>query len=136
MNCNKIKIHLSAYADAELKGKLLDSVEEHIKKCPACAEILEDYRKINNIFKEHPAAETPSHFENSVLMRLRTKKDKKTFPVFRLAFASAFVLFAIFLAKSYKKNRNDAPASGLVISDTEIAEYEAEALDIFYGGTL
>ena len=133
MNCNKIRPHLSAYADGELSGNIREQVGKHLQSCPACAGILEEYGRISRVIRDAPAGQLSADFENSVIRRLRGRPLKKTVPLFRLALVSALLAAAFLLGLSWVKNRVFVP-SGLVITDDEINQCEDEALDIFYGG--
>jgi predicted anti-sigma-YlaC factor YlaD len=71
---------LNAYFDGELKGRKLQSVQEHLAECDACRAELETLQGLSALLQEAPAAEFASHerFVSQVNLRLPERRTNPT----------------------------------------------------------
>ncbi len=51
MECNEVRVAISALVDDELSGEQKRLVEEHLASCAACSKIAKDYRRIGRSLK-------------------------------------------------------------------------------------
>jgi len=62
MKCAKAKKDISEYIDGELSVDRASSLEEHLKACPGCQSLLEDFRQIKEragrLLKSEPSGQT------------------------------------------------------------------------------
>ncbi len=61
MKCAKAKKYISEYIDGELSMDRASSLEEHLKACPGCQSLLEDFRQIKEragrLLKSEPSGQ-------------------------------------------------------------------------------
>jgi len=136
MKCKKNLKNLSAYADGELEQVDAEEIKEHLKECSTCRRNLEEYEKLSEILNARKKSEPPVNFESRVLAKIKSAETsprnswKSPFPVFRVAFAAALLLIAVF---GYRSKTRYIP-SDILISDSEITEIENETIALFYNG--
>lgn len=53
IRCEKVRDLLGRFYDKELRGRKLDAVSEHLKKCAACSGELERLESMSRLFKAH-----------------------------------------------------------------------------------
>ena len=51
----RVEKYLTAYADGELTGRLLEKVERHVARCPECSSELDSIRTSDRILRQHRA---------------------------------------------------------------------------------
>ncbi|MGB9720771.1 MAG: anti-sigma factor family protein [bacterium] len=93
---------LSAYIDNELNENDRQAVETHIKSCPVCQKIVEQFRVIDDSIRElefeEPSGDFVFNLKKNVIDRLRKKKQPviwKFLPIFLPVAAAAILVVLI-----------------------------------------
>ncbi|MBN1694129.1 zf-HC2 domain-containing protein [candidate division WOR-3 bacterium] len=105
MSCESIKELISAYIDAELERADILKVEEHIKKCEYCNNILKSYQ---NISSRICSIEIPKP-SKKVFERIIIFPRRKIYRLRRLAVsASLLVILGILIAPFFRSEETIA----------------------------
>ena len=105
MKCAKVKKIIGDYMDNELSGEERALLEQHIKKCPDCRMVLEDFQRIRDT-AESLEAYTPSEILRERILE-GIVKDKQEFrtsrnsPRVRFRWAAAAVSAFLILVVGY-----------------------------------
>jgi len=67
MNCQEALNLLSALHDGELSPDLCESVEQHLRECPACAAVRADFKTMSSLAKDLPEPEPPAELWTHLL---------------------------------------------------------------------
>ena len=70
MDCRKYGILISAYADNELRGSELESLENHLETCDKCRKELESIRKTGQLLAQREKAVPEPFFETRLSARI------------------------------------------------------------------
>ncbi len=118
MKCDFPHELLSGYLDGELDGKNKVLVEDHLKSCPSCQQVLESLKKQDSLVRSREIEEPSREFEFSLNRRVMDQimeKPRFSFwrymPVLVPAAVAALVLVVVF-------NSNQEP--GYVRTDDQI----------------
>ena len=72
MNCSRVKEVIFLYADNELGGELLVSVQEHVVVCPQCARQLDYTRRLLTVVRKRcTRTRAPESLRKRILTSLR-----------------------------------------------------------------
>lgn len=67
MACNRLNDCLDAYLDGDIAASELEALEEHVRGCPVCTELLVRERRMERALREHPVAEPSEEFFEKAL---------------------------------------------------------------------
>jgi hypothetical protein len=100
MNCRQIENLLSPYLENDLSQEKKILVENHIKKCPQCSELLSFMREAKTSLAEMPEFEVSPSLRKK-LYKIPKKKFKLSFdfllkPALQPIIAAAMVLITVF----------------------------------------
>lgn len=97
MNCRRAEKLISRLVDGRLEAGTATSLEEHLKVCPSCAQMLEDYRKLRTLMSELQVkeAEPLPYFEQRLQARLRTVSRPSLWAVVEKWYAAAVPVFLV-----------------------------------------
>ncbi|MBY0588822.1 zf-HC2 domain-containing protein, partial [bacterium] len=56
MNCERVREHLSAYYDGELRDTIQQDIDSHLKQCPECRQVLSSYKRLSSLFDSIPSS--------------------------------------------------------------------------------
>jgi len=76
MECIEIKNDLLDYLDNNLETERKARFEEHVKECPDCSKILEQFRKLNEKLSGAKSIEPTEGFEHDFYQKLQFEKEK------------------------------------------------------------
>jgi len=74
MDCKKVKKELSSYLDNEISLNKKLKMEEHLKKCVACARRLKELKRIHTLMQGIPSQEPEPGFYERLSLRLGEKR--------------------------------------------------------------
>jgi hypothetical protein len=110
MNCSQIEEWLSPYLESSLSVDETRQVEEHLKGCRQCADLLEEMRSVAALCQSYPTLELEPDFLERILLRTsgrpRTRSFRERFrkyfvrPLLTPRFAAGAVLATLFMALS------------------------------------
>ena len=60
MNCSEVLDLLSPLYDGELSPELSESVEQHLRECPACASVRADFGAMSSLTRQQPDLGPPT----------------------------------------------------------------------------
>tara|TARA_R110002072_G_scaffold293949_1_gene463651 strand:+ start:8838 stop:9674 length:837 start_codon:yes stop_codon:yes gene_type:complete len=66
MNCSEVLDLLSPLHDEELSTDLCESVEQHLRECPACAAVRADFGAMSSLINQQPDPEPPAELWNHI----------------------------------------------------------------------
>ena len=99
MNCADFERLIALDAEGDLPKQMAGSVAAHLRTCRQCQEFAVKLETSQSLLKElaqeAPDGATLQLLRRSVLNRLPSEPDSKSFPVWRLAFAAALVAILI-----------------------------------------
>lgn len=108
MNCARIEQQLSAYMESSLPVDETSQVEEHLKSCGNCSELLNEMRSVAALCQNYPTLELDPDLLERILLRTsgrpRTLSFRERFqryfwgPLLTPRFAAGAVLATLFLA--------------------------------------
>lgn len=108
MNCSKIEQQLSEYLANNLRADEANQVEEHLKSCQHCSELLHEMQSIAAVCQSYPVLELEPDLLERILLRTsgrpRTLSFRERFqryfwgPLLTPRFAAGAVLATLFLA--------------------------------------
>jgi len=108
MDCSRIEQHLSGYIESSLRVDEMNQVEEHLKSCLHCSELLNEMRSVASLCQSYPTLELDPDFLERILLRTsgrpRTLSFQERFqryfwgPLLTPRFAAGAVLATLFLA--------------------------------------
>lgn len=114
-------------------GKIRDSeAAEHVKNCPRCRAILEEYKLLENLTLDQPAWQPDEFYWNSLLPRIHVRIEKKNEPavpswIYRsLAPAAAIALVVVLSLSLLRFNGGTGDLLPADISESDIASYIEE----------
>jgi len=90
MNCEQVKVLLSAYLDGELSGRLTRLVEKHLDECPECNLELAKLEKTVELLAGLPADTASPGFHQRVKERLEILASVPEKPGWRERLAAFF----------------------------------------------
>lgn len=70
MNCEKIKLLLSEFADERLDAATAWQVQTHLSECVACGRISRDLESVSQLLQTLPAAGPSARFDEALAQRL------------------------------------------------------------------
>jgi anti-sigma factor (TIGR02949 family) len=76
-SCADVRENISAYADDELDINERQSFEEHISRCPACKDELEDMLRIIAVCRSMPQQELPEGFRDELHEKLTAVSSRQ-----------------------------------------------------------
>lgn len=107
MNCSKIEQLLSAYMESSLHADEKNRVEEHLKSCRHCSELLDEMQSAAALCQSYPTLELEPDLLETILLRTsgrpRTLSFRERFhkyfwgPLLTPRFAAGAVLATLFL---------------------------------------
>ena len=80
MKCSKAKKLISDYMDGELDAKSAFSLEEHMKACPECRKLFEDFERIADKAKTLAKREPSGEVWFRIIERLKEESQEKVRP--------------------------------------------------------
>ncbi|MFO7979949.1 MAG: hypothetical protein R6V00_03825 [Candidatus Aminicenantes bacterium] len=105
--CREVKAHLLDIAEQKLENlPYRESLLSHVKSCPKCHRLVQDFSKLWNQLEYSPEIEPSSDFFNGVIQKIekheRPKQLPKTIltrlrPVLKTVPATAVILFGILI---------------------------------------
>jgi len=106
MRCASIKKMLIEYIDGDLSQKQNTSIKKHLKECPECEKLLEDFKKIANSAGKLEKHSPPKETWGKIEARLNSGQNESftpdldqrkwfSLPGFRYAAASAGIVLII-----------------------------------------
>ena len=108
MDCSRIEQQLSGYMESSLHADEMNQVEEHLKSCLHCSELLNEMRSVASLCQSYPTLELDPDFLERILLRTsgrpRTQSFQERFqryfwgPLLTPRFAAGAVLATLFLA--------------------------------------
>lgn len=69
MACNRLNDRLDSYLDGDIAASELEALEEHVRGCPVCTELLVRERLMKRALREYPVAEPSDEFFEQALVR-------------------------------------------------------------------
>lgn len=121
MRHSKIKKLVSEYIDGELK-RHIDFIENHIKLCDECSQLVKVHKLVKSTLKENPIEVSPYLFTR-IQARLKERKVQQTFWDYainfskELAFALILLLF-ILLGFELISNKSSFKVEEAILSET------------------
>jgi hypothetical protein len=110
MNCSKIEQKLSAYMESSLPVNETSQVEEHLKSCRQCSELLHEMRSVAALCQSYPTLQLQPDLLEKILLRTSGRPRTLSFqerlqkyfwaPLLTPRFAAGAVLATLFLALS------------------------------------
>lgn len=76
MKCKKIQKRISALLDGAIAGEEKESLEAHIKGCPACQSKAEQLAHLSKLLTALPPVEIPPYLAERTLARLKGQREK------------------------------------------------------------
>ncbi|MGQ9800271.1 MAG: anti-sigma factor family protein [Candidatus Saccharicenans sp.] len=97
MNCHRAEKLISRLVDGRLEAGTATRLEEHLKVCPSCAQLLADYRKLRALMSELQVkeAEPLPYFEQRLQARLKTASRASIWDVVERWYAAAVPVFLV-----------------------------------------
>ncbi|MCR4395606.1 MAG: zf-HC2 domain-containing protein [Candidatus Saccharicenans sp.] len=97
MNCHRAEKLISRLVDGRLDAGTATRLEEHLKVCPSCAQLLADYRKLGALLSELQMreAEPLPYFEQRLLAKLNTASRPSLWAVVEKWYAAAVPVFLV-----------------------------------------
>lgn len=99
MNCEEVKVQLSAYIDGETSEEDTNVIDEHIAVCNDCAQTEQALRRSSQMLKSWENVPAPEGFCEAVLARAETMSRRSRRGIFNMvrpfAGPGAFVRVAI-----------------------------------------
>lgn len=97
MNCHRAEKLISRLVDGRLEAGNATSLEQHLKVCPSCAQMLADYRKIKTLMSELQIkeAEPLPYFEQRLRERLMISSRPSLWAVVEKWYAAAVPVFLV-----------------------------------------
>jgi len=110
MNCKQIEKFLSPYLENELSQEEKNLVENHLKKCPQCSELLSYMKEIKNSLAEMPEIDISPSLRKK-LVKIPKKKFKLSFdfllkPALQPILAASMVLITVVSLYTLNPERN------------------------------
>lgn len=99
MNCRKVQSQLSAFADGELVGMQMLTLNRHLNECAACRRELDQVLELKSALGSLASAEPTAEFKMRLRDAVRTESQRHrraqpAFGFFATALATAVVVFA------------------------------------------
>ncbi|MDI6845286.1 MAG: zf-HC2 domain-containing protein [Candidatus Saccharicenans sp.] len=97
MKCSKVEKLISKLMDGRLEPALSARLEEHVKTCPSCAQLLEEYRSLKNALAglKMQEAEPLPWFEQRLLARLGAESRQPIWAMVERWYAAAVPVFLV-----------------------------------------
>lgn len=111
MNCAQIKKIISIYIDGQLDNKQKEFLNAHLKACPNCQKIYDEYIKTWQSLEKFSSIDAPSNFNTLFWEKVKQqeKEPLSTRPVFvfpafsrRLAYTLASIVIIISLTFTFQ----------------------------------
>lgn len=119
--CNEITSYLSGYQDGELENHLRETVELHLRECPACRQQLLELQLLTDNIKSLPEVETSMNFTACVMSAVLEKEKPRRAFLPSLVYSLVFILFCLLgllLNPSLKSPaRDDADAEMAAVTE-------------------
>ena len=71
MNCERVRIKLSAYMDEEVDTELHQVIADHLNQCPQCREELEEIGGVDAMLRGLPQYVMPADFAKAIIARVQ-----------------------------------------------------------------
>ncbi|MCI4444800.1 MAG: zf-HC2 domain-containing protein [Candidatus Aminicenantes bacterium] len=96
MKCRKAEKLISKLLDERLEEKSLARLEAHLKVCPSCARLLQDYKKMKKLMSEGKIESEPlPYFAERVKARLATESRPSIWAAAERWYAAAVPIFLV-----------------------------------------
>ncbi|MCX8159554.1 MAG: zf-HC2 domain-containing protein [Candidatus Saccharicenans sp.] len=97
MNCHRAEKLISRLVDGRLEAGTAAGLEEHLKVCPACAQLRVDYRKMKSLMSDlrFPETEPLPYFEQRLRARLKAESRPSLWAVVERWYAAAVPVFLV-----------------------------------------
>ena len=111
MNCAQIKKIISIYIDGELDNRQKGFLNTHVKVCPHCQKIYEEYLKTWQSLEKFSSNDAPPNFNGLFWERVKQQEKGRLsarpifiFPIFnrRLAYALASIVIILSLTFTFQ----------------------------------
>jgi len=76
VDCGRIQEKLTAYADGQLNPKERETVEEHLRVCPACRESALQAQRLSNLLVSVPALPVPTDLTAQIQAAVRNRSAR------------------------------------------------------------
>jgi len=70
MNCSDVEILLAEYVDGTIRGEQKSAIEEHLAKCPGCAELARDAAAAVGFMERAATVEAPPELVTRILFEM------------------------------------------------------------------
>lgn len=71
VTCEGLLAQISAYLDGDLNAATCESIEQHAQTCPACAQVIADFRATTGICRKAADAPLPDAVRAKAQARVR-----------------------------------------------------------------
>lgn len=97
MNCHQAEKLISRLVDGRLEAGTAARLEEHLQVCPACAQLLADYRQMKSLMSDLqlPETEPLPYFEQRLRARLQAESKRSLWAVVERWYAAAVPVFLV-----------------------------------------
>lgn len=144
MNCNESEDRISLYIDGELSGDETESVKKHMKSCPECNKLYNEFKSVDGLIDNIPHI-SPERINAHDLLT-KGKMGGSALPMFnsrRIALAGAFLILlalGLFAAKDIFFTPSPGPpqpgiaGNRAITSEQEIIrlDYDVQLNDTVY----
>ena len=92
MNCKKMeKLILTDYIDGNLRGRVLEETELHLRSCPSCHALAEDLRAAGKLLRAVGQQEAPSEVWHKIRSEISAAPVRSRFPETVLMYARYYL---------------------------------------------
>lgn len=134
MNCEQVQDSISGHADGSLSGILQQAIDNHLKRCKTCAEVLEQEKELVAQLKNSYVPAPREQFFSEALVRARQHHEGALLnqPMSRYFGTAACILLATLLILVLQgRDANEQPNNSLLAnSGIELTVMGDEQLDI------
>ncbi|MGB9893050.1 MAG: anti-sigma factor family protein [Candidatus Saccharicenans sp.] len=97
MNCAKAEKLISKLLDGRLEGQASNRLEEHLKVCPSCAQLLADYKRLKEIMSQlrEKEMEPLPYFDQRLKAKLRAEARPSIWAAAERWYAAAVPIFLV-----------------------------------------
>ncbi|MEW6558320.1 MAG: zf-HC2 domain-containing protein [Elusimicrobiota bacterium] len=99
--CNKVKKELYFYIKNELTAEKKSELENHLKKCSVCQELLNDFSKTLRVVDNNPVKLPRKNWDYFASEILEKISSKKRFVLWKPALTFAFSLLVLVIGYRY-----------------------------------
>lgn len=134
MACNRLNDCLDAYLDGDIAASELEALEEHVRGCPVCTELLVRERRMERALREHPVAEPGDEFFEKALVVSAASDSARDRRRSRWAVGAGSALaagLAIWLAVIPQLRTPEPPVSP--VATVTLALHETRTIKLVFG---